>query len=86
MPQVEVFQRFIDALDRRSDQLTTFDPKYDYKAGFMQSMLEHLARDSADARAKLVMATSLLEQWADEHEASERDEQRYLNAEVDGVA
>ena len=86
MAKVEVFERFIDALDRRSDQLTTFDPKYDYKAGFMQSMLEQLARDSADARAKLVMATSLLEQWSNEHEANEKNEQKYLNAEVDGVA
>ena len=68
MAKVEVFERFIDALDRRSNQLTTFDGMYDYKAGFMQSMLEFLSRDSADARAKLITATKLLEQWADEQD------------------
>lgn len=86
MATVKVFERFIDALDRRSAQLSTFDGAFDYKAGFMQSMLEQLANDSADARAKLVMATRLLEQWSNEHDSNEKNEQKYLNAEVDGVA
>ena len=86
MATVKVFERYIDALDRRSAQLSTFDGAFDYKAGFMQSMLEQLANDSADARAKLVMATRLLEQWSNEHDSNEKNEQKYLNAEVDGVA
>ncbi len=72
LAKVEVFERFIDALDRRSSQLTTFDGSYDYKAGFMQSMLEFLSRDSSDARAKLITATKLLEEWSDQHEARDR--------------
>lgn len=70
MAKVEVFERFLDALDRRSSQLTATG--YDYKAGFMQSMVEQMANDSADARAKLLMATRLLEEWANEQESRDR--------------
>ena len=72
MSQVEVFERFIDALDRRSSQLTTFDGKFDYKAGFMYSMLEQISKDSPEARAKLMMATRLLEEWGSDQEARDR--------------
>ena len=72
LAKVEVFERFLDALDRRSSQLTTFDGSYDYKAGFMQSMVEQMANDSADARAKLLMATRLLEQWANEQDVRDQ--------------
>ena len=72
MSQVEVFERFIDALDRRSSQLTTFDGKFDYKAGFMYSMLEQISKESPEARAKLMMATRLLEEWGSDQEARDR--------------
>ena len=72
MSEVKVFERFLDALDRRSAQLTTFDGAFDYKAGFMQSMVEQMANDSADARAKLLMATRLLEQWANEQDVRDQ--------------
>jgi len=77
MSKVNVFERFVDALDRRSAQLTTFDSKFDYKAGFMQSMVEQMANDSADARAKLIMATRMLEEWADEQDV--RDQKRAVD-------
>jgi len=70
MAKVEVFERFIDALDRRSAQLTATG--YDYKAGFMQSILEFLAKDSSEARTRLITATKLLEEWSDEQEARDR--------------
>ena len=72
MSKVEVFERFIDALDRRSSQLTTFDGKFDYKAGFMHSMLEQISKDSPEARAKLMMATRLLEEWGSDQEDRDR--------------
>jgi hypothetical protein len=72
MSQVAVFERFIDALDRRSSQITTFDRQFDYKAGFMHSMLEQIAKESPEARAKLMMATRLLEEWGSDQEARDR--------------
>lgn len=77
MTKVNVFERFIDALDRRSAQLTTFDGAFDYKAGFMQSMVEQMANDSAEARAKLIMATRMLEEWANEQDV--RDQKRAVD-------
>lgn len=81
MSEVSVYERFNDALNRRSSYLKTFPGSYDYKAGFMQSLLEQLARDIPEVRSRLVMATHMLENWADE---SEQDK-RARDAEVDGV-
>jgi len=72
MSEVTVFERFLDALDRRNDELTKFEGCRDYKAGFMQSLIELMAKDSADARAKLVMATKMLEDWSAEDEQVKR--------------
>ena len=81
MSEVTVFERFLDALDRRNDQLTQFEGCRSYKEGFMQSLLELMAKDIPEARAKLLAATKMLENWADE---SEQDK-RARDAEVDGA-
>ncbi len=81
MSEVTVFERFMDALDRRNDEITKFEGCRDYKAGFMQSLLELIAKESPEARAKLLMATKMLEEWSAEDEQAKRAR----NAEVDGA-
>ncbi len=80
MTEVTVFERFMDALDRRNDQLTQFEGCRSYREGFLHSLLEQIAKESPEARAKLMMATKMLEEWGHEFE----QEERARKAEVDG--
>lgn len=70
MTQVAVFERFQDALDRRSTQIAGV--RYDYKAGFYENFLKGLVESNSSIAAQVQTATKLLEEWADEHEARDR--------------
>lgn len=70
MSNVPVFERFQDAVDRRSTQLGSRG--FDYKAGFYENFLQGLVESNPSLAAQVKTATKLLEEWADDHEARDR--------------
>lgn len=70
MTKVSSYERFIDAVDRRASQLNR--EGYDYKAGFLESFLEGLAQTYPNVDGSLIAAARMLEEWADNEEASKR--------------
>ena len=76
MSLVPVFERFQDAVDRRSAQLTATG--YDYKAGFYEGFLKGLVETNPAIAAQLITTTRMIEAWADDHEARDR---KHMNIE-----
>lgn len=70
MTQVAIFERFQDAVDRRSSQVV--GSRFDYKAGFYENFLQGLVESNPSLAAQVQVATKLLEEWADEHEIRDR--------------
>jgi hypothetical protein len=70
MSNVPVFERFQDAVDRRSGQVT--HTGFDYKAGFYESFLKGLVETNPSIAAQVMSATKLLEEWAADQEIRDR--------------
>ena len=66
---VTVWERFEDAISRRSSQCTE---GFNYKSGFYEGFLQHLCERDPKIAAEFTVVTKMLEQWADEHEARHR--------------
>ena len=67
---VTVWERFEDALSRRAEQTSSLG--MDYKVGFYENFLKGLVERDPKIAAEFHVATKLIEQWADEHEARNR--------------
>jgi hypothetical protein len=70
MSEVSVFERFQDAVNRRSSQIT--HTGFDYQAGFYESFLKGLIETHPAVAAQAKTVTKMLEDWSAEQEVRDR--------------